>query len=136
MSRVQFYNEKIWCELSILAMFSMSNCCHTNEGEFEKICGKEGEKMKSKPEFREIPITTYRNVKVRKYPEDIRSLNKRIQKVIVKYFEKGIKTSSITGFNFQYKGDEIWIYQWADVPGEGSISIIKKENAQHKIIPA
>jgi len=47
--------------------------------------------------------------------------------VIFKYFEKGMKTSHITGFNFQYKGDEIWIYQWADVPGEGSISIIKKE---------
>ena len=27
-------------------MSEMPNCCHTNEGEFEKICGKEGEKMR------------------------------------------------------------------------------------------
>ena len=28
-------------------MSEVSNCCHTNEGEFEKICGKEDEEMKN-----------------------------------------------------------------------------------------
>ena len=86
-----------------------------------------------KPEFREIPITHYRTIKVDRYPEDMLRFNKRIQKVIVKYFKKGIETSSITGFNFQYKGDEIWIYQWADVPGGGSISIIKGIGKKNEI---
>ena len=87
----------------------------------------------SKAEYRDIPITTYRVVKVDRYPEDMLSFNERIQKVIFKYFEKGMETSSITGFNFQYKGDEIWIYQWSDVPGEGSISIIKGIGRKNEI---
>ena len=83
--------------------------------------------MKKKIEYRDIPITNYRTIKVDTYPEDIDRFNKRIVKVIIRYFEKGIETSSITGFNFEYKDNEVWIYQWADVPGEGSISVVKKE---------
>ena len=44
-------------------MSEVSNCCHTNEGEFEKICGKESEEMRWSKKNKKLILEVIENEK-------------------------------------------------------------------------
>ena len=70
-------------------MSEVSNRCHSNEGEFEKICRKEGEEMTIKEIIQDciletMDIVNFYNIEKINKKEAIEKINKLTQRTIKK----------------------------------------------------